>query len=176
MTTGAYKTCGAERATSRLSRERESPRPWRNHRTWRGRIIDPGRTTHDGRTFVVTGASGGTVERSHCDRSLRGTNVALAGRSDGIEGTAGMSGADDRALPVRTDVADEGSFLLGSRSRHVTARDINVDAGTAWHRSARLRGHERPESGRLVIRRSRGPRPRVRPPGARCRRAVRLAS
>jgi len=43
---------------------------------------------------------------------------------------------DDAALGELVDakdVADTVSFLLGPRARHVTAQDINVDAGTVWY-------------------------------------------
>lgn len=64
---------------------------------------------HDGRTFIVTGASGG-IGRTIALRLLEeGAAVALAARSDGIEETAEMADAEDRALPVRTDVTDEAS-------------------------------------------------------------------
>ncbi len=64
---------------------------------------------HDGRTIIVTGASGG-IGRTIALRLLaEGANVALAARGDGIEETAAMADAGDRALPVRTDVTDESS-------------------------------------------------------------------
>ncbi|WP_226480081.1 SDR family NAD(P)-dependent oxidoreductase [Natrinema amylolyticum] len=64
---------------------------------------------HDDRTIIVTGASGG-IGRTIALRLLEeGANVALAARSDGIEETAAMADAGDRALPVRTDVTDESS-------------------------------------------------------------------
>ncbi|MGQ3413661.1 SDR family NAD(P)-dependent oxidoreductase [Natrinema versiforme] len=64
---------------------------------------------HDGRTVIVTGASGG-IGRTIALRLLdEGANVALAARSDGIEETAAMADAEDRALPVRTDVTEESS-------------------------------------------------------------------
>jgi NAD(P)-dependent dehydrogenase (short-subunit alcohol dehydrogenase family) len=64
---------------------------------------------HDGRTIFVTGASGG-IGRTIALRLLEeGANVALAARSDGIEETAAMADAGERALPVRTDVTDESS-------------------------------------------------------------------
>ncbi len=64
---------------------------------------------HDGRTFIVTGASGGIGRKIALRLLEEGANVALAARSDGIEETATMADAGDRALPVRTDVADESS-------------------------------------------------------------------
>ncbi|UHQ98766.1 SDR family oxidoreductase (plasmid) [Natrinema zhouii] len=64
---------------------------------------------HDGRTVIVTGASGG-IGRTIALRLLdEGANVALAARSDGVEETAAMADAEDRALPVRTDVTEESS-------------------------------------------------------------------
>ncbi|SEH17850.1 NAD(P)-dependent dehydrogenase, short-chain alcohol dehydrogenase family [Natronorubrum sediminis] len=62
---------------------------------------------HEGRTIIVTGSSGG-IGREIALRLLdEGANVVLAARSDGIEETATLADADDRALPYRTDVTDE---------------------------------------------------------------------
>ena len=64
---------------------------------------------HDDRTIIVTGASGGIGRAIALELLEQGANVALAARSDGIEETAAMADAGDRALPVRTDVTDESS-------------------------------------------------------------------
>ncbi|WP_226008202.1 SDR family NAD(P)-dependent oxidoreductase [Natrinema salinisoli] len=64
---------------------------------------------HDGRTFIVTGASRG-IGRTIAHQLLEeGANVVLAARSDGIEETAATSESGDRALPIRTDVTDESA-------------------------------------------------------------------
>jgi NAD(P)-dependent dehydrogenase (short-subunit alcohol dehydrogenase family) len=64
---------------------------------------------HEDRTILVTGASGGIGREIALTLLKEGANVALAARSDGIEETAAMADAADRALPVRTDVTDESS-------------------------------------------------------------------
>ena len=64
---------------------------------------------HDGRTVIVTGASGGIGREIALELLDDGANVALAARSDGIRETADLADAGDRALPVRTDVTDESS-------------------------------------------------------------------
>ena len=62
---------------------------------------------HEGYTYVVTGASGGIGREIALNLLGDGANVALAARSDGVDETASLSSAEDRALPVRTDVTDE---------------------------------------------------------------------
>ncbi|WP_394740243.1 SDR family NAD(P)-dependent oxidoreductase [Natronococcus roseus] len=64
---------------------------------------------HDERTIIVTGASGGIGREIALTLLEDGANVALAARGDGIEETAAMADAGERALPVRTDVTDESS-------------------------------------------------------------------
>ncbi|WP_290811479.1 SDR family NAD(P)-dependent oxidoreductase [Halovivax sp.] len=64
---------------------------------------------HEDRTIVVTGASGGIGRAISLELLANGANVALAARSDGIEETASLADAGDRALPVRTDVTAESS-------------------------------------------------------------------
>ncbi len=64
---------------------------------------------HAGRSFLVTGASGGIGRTIALELLDNGANVALAARSDGIEETADLADAGDRALPVRMDVTDESS-------------------------------------------------------------------
>ena len=64
---------------------------------------------HEDRTIVVTGASGGIGRTIALQLLEEGANVALAARSDGIEETAELADAGDRALPVRTDVVEESS-------------------------------------------------------------------
>lgn len=64
---------------------------------------------HTDRTVIVTGASGG-IGREIALRLLEeGASVVLAARSDGIDETVKKSGADERALPIETDVTDEQS-------------------------------------------------------------------
>lgn len=61
----------------------------------------------DDRTAFVTGASKGIGRIITTKLAEYGANVALAARSEGIYETADRIG-DDRALPVETDVSDEG--------------------------------------------------------------------
>ncbi|QLG62938.1 SDR family NAD(P)-dependent oxidoreductase [Halorarum salinum] len=63
----------------------------------------------DGLTAFVTGASRGIGREIALAFAREGANVALAARSDGIEGTADLIDAPERTLPVRTDVTDESS-------------------------------------------------------------------
>ena len=63
----------------------------------------------DDTTAFVTGASQGIGREIALEFADRGANVALAARSDGIEGTAESIDAPERTLPVRTDVTDEDS-------------------------------------------------------------------
>ena len=60
-------------------------------------------------TAFVTGASQGIGRTIALTLAEEGANVALAARGDGIEETAAMFGDESRALPVETDVTDEGS-------------------------------------------------------------------
>jgi NAD(P)-dependent dehydrogenase (short-subunit alcohol dehydrogenase family) len=64
---------------------------------------------HNERTIIVTGASGGIGREIALTLLEEGANVALAARGDGIEETAAIADAGDRALPVRTDVTTESS-------------------------------------------------------------------
>lgn len=80
-------------------------------------------TVHDDQTIIVTGASGG-IGREIALRLLEeGANVALAARGDGIDETAAMADADDRALPFSTDVTDEVSV------REVVERTVDAFGG-----------------------------------------------
>jgi NAD(P)-dependent dehydrogenase (short-subunit alcohol dehydrogenase family) len=63
----------------------------------------------NGRTALVTGASGGIGREIALAFAELGANVALVARSDGIEGTAELIDDPDRTLPVRGDVTDEPS-------------------------------------------------------------------
>lgn len=60
-------------------------------------------------TAFVTGASGGIGREIAIELANEGANVAIAARSDGIHGTADQIDDESAALPVRTDVTDDGS-------------------------------------------------------------------
>lgn len=62
-----------------------------------------------GQTAIVTGASQGIGRQIAVELANERANVALAARSDGIFETAELIGAQDRTLPIETDVTDEDS-------------------------------------------------------------------
>lgn len=80
-------------------------------------------TVHDDQTIIVTGASGGIGREISLRLLEEGANVALAARGDGIDETAAMADADDRALPLSTDVTDEVSV------REMVERTVNAFGG-----------------------------------------------
>lgn len=64
-----------------------------------------------GTTAFVTGASQGIGRTIALTLAEEGANVALAARGDGIHETAAAFDDDSRALPVETDVTDDGSVV-----------------------------------------------------------------
>jgi NAD(P)-dependent dehydrogenase (short-subunit alcohol dehydrogenase family) len=63
----------------------------------------------DGKTVLVTGASGGIGREIALAFAGEGANVALVARSDGVEETAELIDDPERTLAVRGDVTDESS-------------------------------------------------------------------
>jgi len=72
---------------------------------------------------LVTGASRGIGRRIAVRLAEEGASVALLARSEGIHGTAELIGEETRALPLETDVSDEGDV------RRAVARTVEAFGG-----------------------------------------------